>query len=257
MATNAEIEPKEEARDAANVVPVESVEPDSNQESTEPTQYVVAVPHAELDAIPMPTLPAIEPVTTLEQAESLAATRKKVGNWVKSVTAIFKNVTDGLNEIKTSINLTRDKKIEEAQAFYDQAGETIDEFQREQKRLADAAAAKKTEDSRTSKENALVQKASVLESAGHVKAATEIVAKPVVVGAVAVKATKVAGFRSKPAKWAAQVTDETAFYKALAENPALRIHAPIDLKSFKAQAKQYKDAESHPYPGIGFYDENA
>lgn len=248
----------EAPRDSADVVELESVAPDAHQDPTEPTRFVFTFPRVTWESssggIELPDIPQI---TCQEQAEDAAELRKKVGTGIKSARAGFKPTKDALNDAKAALLALEEKVVGPAQAFYDGMGRAIDDYQAAERRRAAAVAKQKLEDDRKRKEEERLAEAEQLEAAGHTAAAAETVAEEVIVETVAAAAPKIAGFRTKPEDWKAKVFDEAAFYKACAENPALRIHAPIDLKTFKAQAKQWKGSNANPFPGIKFYNANA
>lgn len=55
--------------------------------------------------------------------------------------------------------------------------------------------------------------------------------------------------------WKARITDENAFYRALAKKPELRVFAPISDSMLNRQASAFKGAS--PIPGVEFYSEKS
>ena len=210
---------------------------------TQSAERVLAIARSiVVDSSEMAEIAAAELVTIKGRAKELDEERKRITKPMddakKAVMDIYKPAIERLGQAETALK------------------DAISNYQKEQRRLAELAAA---EAARKAREEAqkLAAKAEKLEAKGKTEDAEAMrnvaamtVAAPVTVAAP----TKLAGVSSREV-WKASVTDRAAAIKAMADNPAYQHLLTIDESALNKLAAAMKNPNC-PIAGVVFYEDS-
>ena len=195
-------------------------------------------------------------VDSPEMAEIAASELVNIKARAKDLDEERKRITKPMDDAKKAVMDTYKPAIERLGQAETALKDAISSYQKEQRRLADLAAA---EAARKAREDAqkLAAKAEKLEAKGKTEdaeamrnAAAMTVAAPVTVAAP----TKLAGVSSRKA-WKASVTDRAAAIKAMADNPAYQHLLTIDESALNKLAAAMKNPNC-PIAGVVFYEDS-
>ena len=195
-----------------------------------------------VDSNEMAKIAAAELVTIKGRAKELDEERKRITKPMddakKAVMDIYKPAIERLGQAETALK------------------DAISNYQKEQRRLADLAAAEAARNAREEAQK-LAAKAEKLEAKGKTEDAEAMrnvaamtVAAPVTVAAP----TKLAGVSSRKV-WKASVTDRAAAIKAMADNPAYQHLLTIDESALNKLAAAMKNPNC-PIAGVVFYEDS-
>ena len=195
-------------------------------------------------------------VDSPEMAEIAAAELVNIKARVKDLDEERKRITKPMDDAKKAVMDIYKPAIERLGQAETALKDAISNYQKEQRRLADLAAA---EAARKAREEAqkLAAKAEKLEAKGKTEDAEAMrnvaamtVAAPVTVAAP----TKLAGVSLRKT-WKASVTDRAAAIKAMADNPAYQHLLTIDESALNKLAAAMKNPNC-PIAGVVFYEDS-
>jgi len=210
---------------------------------TQSADRVLAVAKAiKVDSPEMAEIAASELVTIKTRAKDLDEERKSITKPMddakKAVMDIYKPAIERLGQAETALK------------------DAISGYQKEQRRLADLAAAEAARKAREEAEK-MAAKAEKLEAKGKAEDAEALrnvaamtAAAPVTVS----RPTKLAGVSTRKV-WKANVADRAAAIKAMADNPAYQHLLTIDESALTKLAAAMKTPNS-PIPGVVFYEDS-
>ena len=210
---------------------------------TQSADRVLAVAKAiKVDSPEMAEIAAAELVNIKARAKDLDEERKRITKPMddakKAVMDIYKPAIERLGQAETALK------------------DAISSYQKDQRRLADMAAA---EAARKAREDAqkLAAKAEKMEDKGKAEdaeALRNIAAMTAAAPRAVAAPPKLAGVSTRKV-WKANVTDRAAAIKALADNPAYQHLLTIDESALNKLAAAMKNPNS-PIPGVVFYEDS-
>ena len=190
--------------------------------------------------------------TTLAQAHDLLKALKAAES---AVEARFAGPTKAAHETHKKLTSWRGQVLKPIQEAAGTLRRKMTAYQDELERARRAEAQRAADALQREREEAAEREAERLAAQGKSAEAEAVLEEAIAAPApyVAPVIPKREGGPIFAKTWKARLVDPDAFYKALAEQPALRILAPANDSALNQQARTFKGAS--PIPGVEFYED--